>query len=96
MTKEEREQRYARAAEAVEEAKRKKREGAGRDEVKEAMREALYQVGSLLEDAHDGESEEACEKSCNEMRARFGLEEMVDMPWDGVTDMIGWEEWMGS
>ena len=53
---------------------------------KEAAGNALAKVGSLLEDAlMDGD------EAVNELRKRFGLGPMEELPWDGVSELVGWD-----
>lgn len=58
---------------------------------REKARDALAKVGAVVEDAHVGEGREECERSCNAVRAEFGLGPMEDMPWDGVAELVGWD-----
>lgn len=58
---------------------------------REKARVALAKVGAVLEDAHVGDGREECERRCNEVRAEFGLGPMEDMPWDGVSELVGWD-----
>lgn len=95
-----REQKIAEAKEAVEEARlwRENAEEAGYEvgsdayeTWKEKARVALAKVGAVLEEAHEGEGREACERACNAVRAEFGLGAMEEMPWDGVNELVGWD-----
>lgn len=53
---------------------------------RELARVALAKVGAVLEDAYNGGKE-----ACDELRKRFRLGPMEEMPWDGVNELVGWD-----
>jgi hypothetical protein len=63
----------------------------GWEEFKNAAGYALAKVGLVLEDAYWGRDTAEREAACNKVRKLFGLGAMEDLPWDGASELVGWD-----